>query len=122
MPSISEGTVGAFLLGAPTGLPPLVVLNLLVDSDPAARLLEGGAAVAVGEPRKVEDKELPTLVVGPRQGWMITLAIDPDTTLLREIVLNPAPKTLGEIERRFFDDGLECQVDRKRSPERDFRV
>jgi thiol-disulfide isomerase/thioredoxin len=93
--SISEGTVGAYLLGTAIGLPPRVVLTLLLEKDPAARLLEGGATVAVGEPHKVEDKALPTLVIGPHQGWMITLAIDPDTNLIREIALAPAGDSLA---------------------------
>jgi thiol-disulfide isomerase/thioredoxin len=93
--SISEGTVGAYLLGTAIGLPPRVVLTLLLEKDPAARLLEGGATVAVGEPRKVDDEELPTLVIGPHHGWMITLAIDPDTNLIREIALAPAGDSLA---------------------------
>jgi thiol-disulfide isomerase/thioredoxin len=93
--SISEGTVGAYLLGTAIGLPPRVVLTLLLEKDPAARLLEGEATVAVGEPRKFDDKTLPTLVIGPHQGWMITLAIDPDTNLIREIALAPAGNSLA---------------------------
>jgi len=88
--SISEVTVGAYLLGTPVGLPPRVVLTLLLEPDPAARLLEGGATVATGAPRNLDGKEIPTLVIGPHQGWSITLAIDPDANLLREITLTPA--------------------------------
>jgi thiol-disulfide isomerase/thioredoxin len=93
--SISEGTVGAYLLGTAIGLPPRVVLTLLLEPDPAARLLEGGAAVAVGESRKLDGKEFPTLVIGPHQGWMITLAVDPETNLIGEIVLAPAGDSLA---------------------------
>jgi thiol-disulfide isomerase/thioredoxin len=93
--SISEGTVGAYLLGTAIGLPPRVVLTLLLEPDPAARLLEGGAAVSIGEPRKLDGKEMPTLVIGPHQGWMITLAVDPETNLIGEIALTPAGESLA---------------------------
>jgi thiol-disulfide isomerase/thioredoxin len=57
-------------------------------------LLEGGAKVSLGAPRKVDDKELPTLLIGPHKGWTITLAVDPDSTLIREVALHPAADTL----------------------------
>jgi 3,4-dihydroxy 2-butanone 4-phosphate synthase/GTP cyclohydrolase II len=83
--TVTEGPLGASLLGSAGGRPLFMVLNLLLSPDPTRYLLEGGAGLRLADDAKVGDTPTRTLVVDPDQGPDYLLRIDPATHLIIEI-------------------------------------
>jgi 3,4-dihydroxy 2-butanone 4-phosphate synthase/GTP cyclohydrolase II len=92
--TVTEGPLGASLLGSAGGRPVYMVLNLLLSPDPTRYLLEGGAGLRLAGDAKVGDTMAQTLVVDPDQGPGYLLRIDPATHLVIEIEQVVDPKSL----------------------------
>lgn len=83
--TISEGPLGAMLLGGPGGVPASIVLNLLLADDPAATILEGGVGLRAAPDAEVDGMAVQSLAVDAGVGPDYLLRVDPASKLLRRI-------------------------------------
>lgn len=92
--TVSEGPLGALLLGGPGGVPSSIVLNLLLADDPVAAILAGGVGLRLAPDAEVDGAAVRSLVLDPGVGPDYLLRINPTTKLLHRIELVADPATL----------------------------
>lgn len=83
--TITEGPLGAMLLGGPGGVPATIVVHLLLSENPAERILEGGVGLRLAPEAELDGSPVLTLLVDSGVGPNYLLRIDPATKLLRRI-------------------------------------
>lgn len=88
--AISEGSLGAMVLGGPGGRPAGVVVALLFAEDAAAALCLGGAQVKPEPDRDEGGKPCKVVRIDHVSGPDLLLGIDPETRLLRWVELTGA--------------------------------
>lgn len=95
--TLSEGSLGAMLLGGPGGRPAEAVLAFLFAPDAAATLLVGGARARAEADRDEGGRANAVLRIDQVSGPDLFLGIDRETKLLRWVELagtDPAPATI----------------------------
>ncbi len=95
MTTITEGPLGAMLLGGPGGSSVRMLLSLLVADDPARVILEGEAGLTFGEEVVLDGKTYRALIVDRSERVDERLLIDPETKLVHAIELVVTPEDLG---------------------------
>jgi thiol-disulfide isomerase/thioredoxin len=97
-----EGPAGAVLFGGPSGVPLIVLLNLLTATDPLGVIGELGGSL------QMANDDPSVIVIDQQEGPDLRLAIDPATKLLSAIELVLDPRDLA----RAFQDGKPITIER----------
>lgn len=87
--TVTEGPLGAMLLGGPGGMPAFLVLQLALADDPGAAILAGGTQL------RLEADGVLAIDAASGPGWR--LHIDPTTKLVRRIELAATPADLAAV-------------------------
>src|SRR5262249_10136939 len=93
---LTEGPLGAMMLGGPTAGPARLLLALLLDESDTPRSFADIRAVASEADKVVEGKTYHVLRFAMNAGPALVLTINPDTRLLTAIDLAVDPASLGE--------------------------
>jgi hypothetical protein len=114
--TISEGSLGAMLLGGPGGRPAAVVITLLFGEDAPATLLLGGAKPAIEPDGPAEAPPEQVLRIDHVSGPDLLLGIDRKTSLLRWVELTGAEDARARIR---WESG---EIDTGKAPPEHFAV
>jgi thiol-disulfide isomerase/thioredoxin len=94
--TFQAGALGSLLFGGPSARPMLVLLNLLVGSDPVKAIGELGSSIKLEDDRTVGGVPYKVLRITQEKGPGLRLLVDPQSKLLKAIDLIYDPTDLFE--------------------------